>query len=94
MDMRPANVNVTKGADVAGSQESQRAGQGEGGKEADRSKEKAAFGAIGDMLMKKLTHAWNVQNQEDYSSGDNNRNSEEPGCGRHERGISYAEPAI
>jgi hypothetical protein len=46
------------------------------------------------MLMKKLTHAWNVQNQEDYSSGDNNRNSEEPGCGRHERGISYAEPAI
>ena len=84
MDMRPANVNVTKGADVAGSQESRQAGQGEGGKEADRSKKKAAFGPIGDMLMKKLTHAWNVQNQEDSSSGDNNRNREDPGCGRHE----------
>jgi hypothetical protein len=74
MNVRAANVKVTKGADAAGSQESQQAGHGEAGKEPDRSKEKAAFGAIRNVLMKKLTHARNVQNQKDSSGGDNNRN--------------------
>ena len=69
MNVRAANVNVSNGADAARSQESQQAGHGKAGKEADCGKEKAAFGAIGNVLMKKLTHARNVQKQEDSGGG-------------------------
>ena len=88
--MRSTDVNVVKGSDVAGSQESHRAGQGEGGEESGSGKKKAASGAIRNMLVKKLSYAWKAQNEEDSSSGDDNRNGEEPSCGRHGCGISYA----
>jgi len=84
MDMYSTDVNVTKGSDVTGSEESHRAGQGEGAKESDRSKEKAASGAIRNMQVKKLSYARMAQNEENSSSRDNNRNSEQPGRGRHE----------
>jgi hypothetical protein len=52
VDVRTANVNVMKRADIATSSESHRASYGEGEKESDGGKEKAAPGTIADVLMK------------------------------------------
>ena len=92
MDVRPANVNVVKRAEVAGSGVSQRAGDRKGEKESDRRKEKPAFGPIGDMLVKKPANARMVQHPEDDCGSHKNRQSEQPGPQEHECALSYKHP--
>jgi hypothetical protein len=60
MDMRPANVNVVKRAEVAVSGVGPGARDRKSEKESDGRKEKPAFRPIGDMLVKKPANAWVV----------------------------------
>jgi hypothetical protein len=88
MDMRTADVNVVKRADVAGSGEGHRARHRKCDKESDGREEQPALGPIADVPVKKLAHAGIVQEQKDDGGGHQNGQSEQPGPGRHDGGRS------
>jgi hypothetical protein len=89
MDMRPANVNVVKRAEVAGRGVGPGARDTKGEKESDRRKEKPPFRPIGDMLVKEPANARMVQNPEDDCGSHKKRQSEQPGPDQHDSALSY-----
>jgi len=90
MDMRPANVDIVKRSGITISGEGHGARRPKRDKESDSRQEQAALRPITNMQMKKFADFRIMKKQKDNGDSHKNRQTKQPGPGKHDRAFSLS----
>src|SRR5260370_14937542 len=90
MDMRPANVAIVKRAGITIRGEGHGTRRSESDEKSDSRQEQTALGPITNMQVKKFADFRIMKEQKDNGDSHKNRQTKQPGPGKHDRAFSLS----